>query len=238
MAKLDYIKENRITLELDAEVSSRRKMVLLFGIPLAIATTFKFPQGGWITFFLVAIVYAMAGGRDAIRNTGALGEDYTLRALSSLPDNYTIFNQIDVPDERSRTGSRELDFIVCGPNGVFIIESKNHNGNITGCEADDKWTVHKVGRGGTPYSSSVRNPVRQVKGQVFVLNKYLQSQRLNPWITGIVSFSSNNDTSAIESTVPVIGSATLAEFVKEYKGKGGGRDLDKTVKAIGDLSRR
>jgi hypothetical protein len=236
MANLNYVKENRITQELDEEVSSRRKLILCLGVPIALVCTFVMPGAGWLTFVLVAVIYASAGGRDAIRETGALGEDYTLSVLSSLPDSYTIFNQVDVPDERSRTGKRELDFIVCGPNGVFVIESKNHKGSVTGNERDDKWTVHKVGRGGTPYISSVRNPVRQVKSQVFVLNKFLQSKKLNPWITGIVSFSSNNDTSGIESTVPITGSAALAEFVKEFKGRREIQDFDRIVESISELA--
>jgi hypothetical protein len=143
---------------------------------------------------------------------------------------------VDLPDERSRTGKREIDFTVCGPNGVFVIESKNHNGSLSGSEHDERWTIHKVGRGGTPYSDSVRNPVRQVKTQVSVLNKYLQRKKLNPWITGVVSLSSNNDTSGIDSSIPVLASAQLAHWLTAYRGKAEVRDLDRVVLAISELA--
>ena len=59
---------------------------------------------------------------------GAAGEDRVLAALSVLPAKYTLFNQIRLPDEHSRTGFREADFMVVGNNGVFIIENKcNHH---------------------------------------------------------------------------------------------------------------
>jgi hypothetical protein len=86
-----------------------------------------------------------------------------LAVLSGLPTEYILFNQIRLPDERSKTGFREADFVVVGPNGVFIIENKDFRGWIQGDGNSSNWEVHKVGRGGTPYIKSCRNPVRQVQ---------------------------------------------------------------------------
>jgi hypothetical protein len=77
----------------------------------------------WFTIY-----QSVKKGGSAIMLAGAAGEDLALAHLSRLPDEYTVFNQICLPDSRSRTGYREADFVVVGPNGVFIIENKcNHH---------------------------------------------------------------------------------------------------------------
>lgn len=236
MADLKHVQANRIRTEMAAETASRRKLVLMIGTPLALACTF-WGDLNVLPWIVLSVVYFILGGvKDRARQSGAAGEDYTLKALSNLPENYTIFNQVEVPDERSRTGTREVDFIVCGPNGIFVVESKNHNGTVAGGEHDESWTVHKVGRRGGAYSSQVRNPVKQVKTQVAVLNKYFRSRGLNPSITGVVTFSSNNDLSMIDSgSIHVTGSAAVADWIRNAEPRGAVKDLAKIIEAVRSL---
>lgn len=147
-----------------------------------------------------------------------------------------MFNQVEVPDERSSTGTREIDFLVCGPNGVFVVESKNLNGSISGSEDSDNWTIHKVGRRGGAYSNSIRNPVRQVKTQMAVLSKYLRSRNINSRLVGIVTFSSNNDLSGVNGgSIRLTGTAALAELIRNYKPADQSHDPIKVAAAIGSL---
>ena len=76
-----------------------------------------------------------------------------------------------------------------GENGVFVIETKNHNGTIVGNTADERWTQHKVGQKGGQYSKDMYSPVKQVGTHVFRLSKFLKQNGINVWVQGIVYFS-------------------------------------------------
>ena len=127
---------------------------------------------------------------STIKLAGAEGEERTLRQLKTLPSAYTLFNQLDIPSAPSRTGAMEADLVVVGPNGVFVIEVKHNNGTIFGDNASPQWPVAKVGPRGGAYQSAMRNPIRQLGGQIAALKGYLKSQSIEGvWIEGIVYFS-------------------------------------------------
>lgn len=60
--------------------------------------------------------------RDAER--GAKGEDAVGALLASLPDEYAVFHDL------SRLAG-DIDHIVVGPTGLFVIETKAHGGKVT-----------------------------------------------------------------------------------------------------------
>ena len=236
MANLQHIGENRIRKEMKEAAARRRKSLLVFGLPICLVLSLIHAGIGLLSFVFLAIAYLQAGAKDSVKAAGVAGEDQTLAVLETLPNDYVLFNQLDLPDNRSSTGSRELDFVVVGPNGVFVVETKNLRGELVGAAGDEYWTLHKVGRGGTPYSKSVRNPVRQVRGQVAVLNKFLQSRNLNPWITGLVCLAANNDMEGISSPdVAVVTSEGLCNYLREFKMRKPVGDPSLIVNALNSL---
>lgn len=121
--------ENHVYTEIRLNRKQAARWVCRIGIPAVIIASVLCPGGIWIWLlaFLVAFQVTKYQG-SAVMLAGAAGEDRALAALSALPAEYTLFNQIRLPDERSRTGFREADFVVVGNNGVFIIENKcNHH---------------------------------------------------------------------------------------------------------------
>jgi Nuclease-related domain len=80
---------------------------------------------------------------------GVAGETVVAIILGDLPDDYWVFNDIDTP-------SGNLDHVVIGPTGVFIIETKNWRGVVTddgkrelllnGKAADKRYVGQFVGR--------------------------------------------------------------------------------------------
>ena len=136
---------------------------------------------------LVAIASVPFFAFDPTREAGMEGEEAVLGELMTLPEEFHLFNQVLVPNPRSRTGYTEVDYIVVGPTGVFVVEVKNNRGTIHGRgEQDASWPVEKVGRGGTPYWSRMRNPVRQAKGQAIVLGRWLREQGVSAWVQPVV----------------------------------------------------
>lgn len=109
--------------------------------------------------------------------------------LSQLPDDYTVLNQIVIPPVPPQKNPAEIDFIVIGPNGVFIVEVKNNRGRIHVSEDAPTWEVEKIGRRGTAYGTTIRNPLRQLGRQTYMLKNFLRQAKYNVWIEGLVYFS-------------------------------------------------
>lgn len=99
-----------------------------------------------------------------------------IERLSQLPDTFTVYNQVYIPNVKSRTGFNEADVIVVGPNAVFVIEVKHNSGSITGADSDREWQIKKASRGGIVYGKTMRNPISQVKRLVWLLAGELKAK--------------------------------------------------------------
>ena len=173
---------------------------------------------------------------SAVMLAGAAGEEHALTHLSRLSDEYTVFNQICLPDSRSRTGYREADFVVVGPNGVVIIENKSYRGRVEGDWNSDHWEIHKIGRCGTPYTKSCRNPVRQVQVYVSLLAAIFSSQGIKAWITPMVSLSRDNSLGSINSEkVQVLRVADLCKNILAHHGTLSKENMDKVLGLLEEL---
>jgi len=64
---------------------------------------------------------------------GAVGEEAVIRELRFLPDSYTVFNDVNLSFSRSirwkkyneYVKSCQIDHVVVGPSGIFLLETKN-----------------------------------------------------------------------------------------------------------------
>jgi Nuclease-related domain len=66
---------------------------------------------------------------------GKRGEVAIAEALKALPNDYMLLNDLMLPDGRGN-----VDHLVMGPNGLFVIETKNYSGFLK-CVGDD-WFVN------------------------------------------------------------------------------------------------
>lgn len=215
MANLENICPNRQR----EEVKIYHRRLVLIAIP--IMALFAWIHVTLIGIGLVALT--MIWSRQNQRLSGAIGEEFALGvptacpgSLKSLPDEYTVFNQYIVPFGES---IREIDFIVVGPNGIFVIEIKHHRGKISGKDTDNNWIQRKRSRAGYTYEQKIRNPVRQVKQGIHGLKQYLKTKGLKPWIQGIVVFTNPDCTLSLgNTTVPVLRLDGLATFIRNHRG--------------------
>ncbi len=86
----------------------------------------------------------------------------------------------------------ELDNLVINRSGVYIIEVKTYRGRLFGNADDYKWEKYKVTEAGNVYEERVKNPIKQVKRQVYVLANYLRSNGIRVWVSGYAYFVYNN----------------------------------------------
>ncbi|MBR5245806.1 MAG: NERD domain-containing protein [Clostridia bacterium] len=105
----------------------------------------------FITFFILR-------KNLGILQSGVRGEEATLKILRKLPKEYTILTN---PVILNRGITMELDFVVIGKNGVFIVESKNHRGIISGKTSKQNWKQVKHGKNDKVYEKEIGNPVKQ-----------------------------------------------------------------------------
>ncbi len=110
-------------------------------------------------FFVVFMTYRKKLG---ILQAGVRGEEETLQILKKLPKDYTIITN---PEICNRGIILELDFVVIGKNGVFIIETKNHRGIITGKTSRTNWKQVKHGKNDKVYEKEIENPIKQAYRQ-------------------------------------------------------------------------
>ena len=122
---------------------------------------FIFPV--FIGFALSGICSKLFYDKYQVLKSGIDGEANTARIISSFPDTYSAITNATISYDGKTS---ELDAILVGPKGIFVIETKNHNGTIYGSFSDDKLTQYKVGQKGTPYSKQFYNPIKQVSTQV------------------------------------------------------------------------
>ena len=107
--------------------------------------------------------------------SGLEGEDATARMLSRLPDDYTCYQNLTVFYD-GRTS--ELDLVVAGPTGIFIVEVKNMNGTIHGGYAQEQWRQDKVGQKGGEYFKNFYSPVKQVGTHTWRLANWLRDRQI------------------------------------------------------------
>lgn len=227
MADTQYITKNRLS----QEVNQTRKWVAIIGAPIAAVLMFALPQLWWVIAFAYLI---LVFGAAATKQSGASGELKTLKQLERLPDDYVLFNQVDVPNPKTKRGYTELDLIVVGPNGVFVIEVKNNNSKVTGDEQAPNWTAHKVGQKGGRYTADVRNPIKQLKKQVHVLATYLKGKKASTWLEGVVFFSHRKARVKLSSppSIPVLERKGLVEHIQAYQPKRPPANLDKVIQQL------
>jgi len=146
--------------------------------------------------------------------SGAEGEEKVAEYLSLLDEKYSVIHDVVLP---GRIGN--IDHIVLGPNGIFVVETKNHKGYIT-CNGD-WWKQRKIGRRGTAYLGSIGSPSKQVKRNAVLLNKFIRDHfKMNLYINGIVVFTNEAARLKIISpTVAVLRPQELCNFIQYYRSK-------------------
>lgn len=168
-------------------------LAVLKVIPIISVLAGSFGLIGFIIIVLSVIYMAimlMLGGyhsnQATILGAGLDGEDATANIVAALPEGFYGFQNVVVTYEGKKS---ELDMVVAGPTGVFIIETKNRNGEIRGSYGDREWTQYKVGRGGTPYSNDFYSPVKQVGTHIYRLAHFLRDKGVKVHVDGAVYFS-------------------------------------------------
>ena len=114
------------------------------------------------------------------RAAGQNGEHLATAIIRSvLHEGDCLLTNVSISDDGKPA---ELDNVIINPFGVFIIEVKNYKGRLYGNEDDYTWEKYKDDGYGNTFEKEVKNPIKQVKRQVYILARTLNG--FNVWVEG------------------------------------------------------
>jgi len=148
----------------------------------------------FLAIFLIVLILFSCFFRLRIespeRRAGRLGERFASSLISeTLEEDDVLLTNVPIFADGKQT---ELDNVIINSYGVFIIEVKNYYGEIFGDEDDHEWIKNKITPAGNIYQKSVKNPIKQVKRQIYILSSLLKENGLNVWIEGYIFFVERN----------------------------------------------
>lgn len=159
--------------------------------------------GGIIFFFLYRIVIKQERYRFNYRK-GADGEVRVCKTLSLFPDEYNVINDL-------KTDFGNIDHVVVGPSGVYVLDSKNWRGIIT---ADENGEILVNGKPtNKPEVKILTSRVMNIKEKVKTLCG------LDPYIKGVLVFPSAHVDAKWGTTKAVhcVRDEQLYEYIVESK---------------------
>jgi hypothetical protein len=138
-------------------------MILLTGIFgfILLIGVLELPQLSLFALLVMVglIIVKYGWSKRRIWSKGAKGEKIVAKKLKKLPKKYTAIRDVKIPNLGG-----DIDHVVVGPTGIYVIETKNYK--PTYIPDEDCW-YHTSGR------KSPQNPAKQVKLQASKLNDFL-----------------------------------------------------------------
>jgi len=168
--------------EEQARAARTRRRRLWIVLPLFLLALWAFsvapPFGLFVAAVSAGVVFfvTIPGGTSVAPSdlAGVEGEVAVLKRLQQLPDEYLLFNRVRLPDNQLPNGWRELDFVVAGPTGVWIVEVKNTPGHVYVQPDARHWPLaRRAGCGSQPSWNAMDNPIGQVRAQRDALARWL-----------------------------------------------------------------
>ena len=132
--------------------------------------------------FIILLAISIRFYEPGNRRAGREGEEYVSDLIRDIlhEDDVLLTNVSIIANEKEA----EMDNIIINTNGVFVIEVKNYSGELIGEEDDYEWEKRKESSGGELYIKTVKNPIKQVKRQVYVLSQLFKENNIKAWIEG------------------------------------------------------
>lgn len=164
------------------------------------------PYVGFAAAGLALVMFKMNFRRWSNWTFGKSGEAAVSEALKSLPNDYVLLNDLMLPDGRGN-----VDHLVIGPNGLFVIETKNYSGYVK-CWADD-WYVN--GRKISSLSKQAKRNAIAIKNTLEAI--FAEHRTTLPYVHALLCFVNSRGRLKLgQPTIPVLRCYELARFIGGY----------------------
>lgn len=153
----------------------------------------------FVIILFIFLLLSLSNDEDQKRIAGKEGELQAKKILNHyLNENDLLLNNVNISIHGRNT---ELDYVVINNNGIFIFEVKNFSGKLVGNEDDQYWNKCKISSGNKEYIKEIRNPIKQLKREIYLLKEYLKYYGVDLWIEGYVLFVNMNSPVESEYTI-------------------------------------
>lgn len=115
-------------------------------------------------FFIAAAAVLIVASARSMRRVrsffkGARGEERVAAVLANLPEGFAVFHGVDGGADQRGSGAGDIDHVVVGPSGVWVVETKCWDGRV-------EVGTSKVLFDGAPPSHDPVEQVRRLTAQV------------------------------------------------------------------------
>ena len=199
------------------EKASAAKRRMRIGIVISVTGFILYAQSMFLLGNIIAAFSSMKyekykGKADAL-NIGIQGEEVITSTLTSLPDDYMVFNNVALNYNGQLT---EIDCIVLSRYGLWVVEVKSYKGVIHGLATNDMWSRIKTSKSGKEYDSEIKNPLKQVERQVQILSNVLYRKGIRTYAQGCVVFPVAENVN-VDSDKVFLNSSQLKREILSYK---------------------
>jgi hypothetical protein len=186
--------------------------LILFALSLSVLFTQRlsiFEAAGLLVSMVPLAAFYFYLRKYRVYNAGWEGEKRVAKLLSSkLSDDYFLMNDLYL-----HNSGGDIDHVVLAPSGVFVLETKNWNGDIT-CNGDI-W--QRAGKGNFKGSPSM-----QVKRNAAKIKRIIDSSQafssMDVWVEGLVVFTNNHATLHLNNpTVSILKLPQLSSYITTHR---------------------
>ena len=156
---------------------------------------------------------------------GAQGEEYVIGTLSQLPGEYHIINDVNLRFERAIHWRKyheyvktcQIDHIVAGPTGIFLLETKNWKRSDIGSKADN--LTHQVQRAGLAHW--------------YYTKDYYRGKSDRPKVRNVVVSIKGSDTGRhLDKYIDIVTPGHLCNYIRNRQSVLSNADVEKYVRII------
>lgn len=159
-----------------------------------------------ILFIVTILVFLIV----LIKGKGWVGERRVSRKLSWLPSaKYQIIDDVLLP---TFYGTTQIDHIVVSIYGVFVIETKNYKGTISGGPNSETWTQNIYGK-----KYSMPNPIRQNRVHVAAVCDVLNKACIVCDVRSIIAISNSANIYASVDNCDIVHFRELRPTIRKYQ---------------------
>lgn len=186
-----------------------KKLLWGLGGSVAVCVLFFFVSRGLAGLIgMIAVFRTLGAAYDEWEHwyLGSRGELAVTRELKALPDDYVLLNDLLLP-----SGNGNIDHFLIGPNGLFVIETKNYSGNVK-CNGDD-WFFNgqktkSLSRQAKRNALTVRNSLETV---------FAEHRTALPFVEPVLAFVKHKHRLELhEPTISVVKAEDLVGFILDY----------------------
>lgn len=131
-------------------------------------------------------------------------------ALDKLSDDYLLLTGVKIAAKNKARW--EIDYIIVGPNGVFLLEIRSETGRITVSPTDQEWTVTRKSKRGE-VEKTIYNPLLTLAEKVEGVKGILTDRQLEAGVHPLVVFLQQG-VSISDRSLPVVTLDKAVAYIK------------------------